>query len=196
LSATSGNIFKTGVVNVNEVDEEAPIESEGLGRLLIPGAVIAAIVGAVIFFITSGRNEPQKAASAPSEVAKETRGQQRRMIEIAPASITAPENFKTISAGLTDIIDELLTNLNGVKDSESAERAVPGIKAIVTKIDTLAPGLKTLSSSERSKIDELLLEQMKKLNPLIDQINAMPEIGNTIPPLLEQARKILARYAN
>ena len=60
-------------INVNESDVETPIESEGLARLLIPGAVIAAIVGAGIFFMNSGRNEPKKAASERSEMVSPTR---------------------------------------------------------------------------------------------------------------------------
>ena len=181
---------------MNEVDEETPIEGEGVGKLLIPGAVIAAIVGAGIFLVFSGRNEPKKSTSEPAEVAKVRRGQRQGMIELAPASMTAPATIKTIKSDLTEIMDGLLTNLDGVKDSESAERALPRIKEMVTKIEAMGPGLKTLSNSDRSKVDAMLLEQIEKLNPVIDQINAMPEIGNAIQPLLEQAKKMLARYAN
>ncbi len=181
---------------MNEVDEETPIKGDGLGKILIPGAVIAAIVGAGIFFMNSGKNEPKKAESEPVDVAKGMRGQRRGMIELAPASITAPMSIKTMKAGLTEIIEDLLTNLDGVKDSESAERALPGLKEIVTKIDAMGHGLNTLSSNERTKVDELLLTQIEKLNPVIDRINAMPEMGNAIQPLLEQARQKLVSYTN
>jgi hypothetical protein len=188
--------FETGAVNVNEVDEETPIESQGFGKLLIPGAVIAAVVGAGIFIVISGRNEPKKAASEPGEVARGMRGQQRGMIELAPASMTAPVSIQTIKSDLMEITEALMTNLDSIKDSESAERALPRIKEIVTKIDAMGPGLKSLSSNDRSKVDALLREQMEKLNPVIDRTNAMQEIGNAIQPLLEQAKKMLARYGN
>lgn len=181
---------------MNEVDEETPNEGDGFGKLLIPGAVIAAIVGAVIFIINSGRTEPKKVESEPAEVAKEGRRQRRGMIELAPASITAPVNFQSVKSSIAEITAELLGKLESIKDKESAESVLPGIKEIATKIDEMGPGLKTLSSNERNKIDELLLEKMEKLNPVIDHLNAMPEIGTSIQPVLEQVRKKLVSYAN
>lgn len=181
---------------MNEVDEETSNEGEGFGKLLIPGAVIAAIVGAVIFFINSGRNEPKKVGSEPAEIAKERPGLSRGMIELAPASITAPVDFQLVKSSMAEITTELLGKLESIKDEESAERVLPGIKEIATKIEEMGPGLKTLSSNERNKIDELLLEKMKKLNPVIDHLNAIPEIGTSIQPVLEQLRKKLVSYAN
>ena len=181
---------------MNEIEDETPLGNDGPGKFLIPVAVIAAIFGACIFFAIRSRNEFKKSAMESVERAKAARDQSREMIELAPASITAPLTLNLAKSNLTDLTDGLLANLEGVQDLETAKQALPALKELATKIDAMGQGLKTLLSSERTKVDELILAQLEKINPLIEKINAQPEMGDSIQPLLKRIKDKLVSYTN
>jgi hypothetical protein len=90
-----------------------------------------------------------------------------------------------VSAHLADTFSSLTAALGGIKDSASANLALPKLKDISEKLDGAKGALDGLSESGKSTIVKLLKTAMSQLTQLADKVVAMAGVGDTIKPTLD-----------
>ena len=102
----------------------------------------------------------------------------------ALGNLPAPK-LSQVSADLAGTFSSLTASLAGIKDSVSAEAALPALKDISAKLDGAKSSLEGLTESGRSTIVGMLKTAMGRLTELTDKVLAMAGVGDTIKPTLD-----------
>jgi hypothetical protein len=79
----------------------------------------------------------------------------------------------------------------GIKDSSSAEAAIPKLRDLSSKLDSLRGSMDQLPPDARTKLAALFKDLAAKLTPPLDSVVAMPVVGDRIKPLLDELRRKL-----
>jgi hypothetical protein len=90
-----------------------------------------------------------------------------------------------VSANLAGSFSSLTGALAGIKDSVTAEAALPKLKDIGDKLDGAKGSLEGLPESARSTIVAQAKTALSKLKDLADKVLAMAGVGDKIRPALE-----------
>jgi hypothetical protein len=90
-----------------------------------------------------------------------------------------------VSADMAGAFSALTTSLTGIKDSESAEAALPKLKDINEKLAGAKSALEGLSESARSTIVKEIKAAMGVLKGVADKVLAMAGAGDKVKPVLE-----------
>jgi hypothetical protein len=90
-----------------------------------------------------------------------------------------------VSADLADSVSSLTTSLTGIKDTASAEAALPKLKDIGNRLDGAKSALEGLPESGRSTILAQVKTALSMLKELADKVLAMAGVGDKIRPLVE-----------
>jgi hypothetical protein len=173
FQALTGNVASTAAKAVEET-------GSGLGKLLVPGAVIAALIAAALFFMNSGTKKPVDTAPKMNSA-----DYQASMGQAKNAGVDA------VKTSVTGMMDGLFSSLDGIKDAAGAESAMPAIKEMASKVDGLGLSLKAIPEAQRSMIGDLIKTQLDKLNPIIERVTSLPGIGDSIKQLLMQLKEKL-----
>jgi hypothetical protein len=89
-----------------------------------------------------------------------------------------------VSADMAGTFSSLTSALAGIKDSASAEAALPKLKDIGDKLDGQKSALQGLPESGRSTILEQIKPALNKLKELVDKVLAMAGVGDKIKPVI------------
>ena len=90
-----------------------------------------------------------------------------------------------VSADLAGAFSSLTASLTGIKDTVSAEAALPKLKDISDRLDGAKSALEGLTESGRSTILAQAKLALGKLKELTDKVLAMGGVGDKIRPTLE-----------
>ncbi len=182
--------FKSIGSSVSGAANQAASEaSGGLGKLLVPGAVIAALIAAGIFFFNRGSDAAKKTDSAtPPSFNNETYGASQL------AEQTKAAGVDEVKTSFTGMMDGLFTNLDTIKDAAGAEAALPALKDMASKVDGMGLSLSALPDAQRSMIGGIIKSHMEKLNPLIEKVSALPGVGDAIKQILVQLKEKLSSF--
>ncbi len=188
LDAVPG--FKSLGSNVSgTVNQAASQTGGGLGKLLVPGAVIAALIAAGIFFFNRGGDAAKKTDNpTPPSFNNETYGASQLAEQAKAAGVDA------VKTSFTGMMDGLFTNLDSIKDAAGAEAALPVFKDMASKVDGMGLSLSALPDSQKSMIGGIIKSQMEKLNPLIEKVSALPGVGDAIKQILLQLKEKLSSF--
>jgi hypothetical protein len=167
----------------------------GLGKLLIPIAVLAAL-GAAAFFVMNSKAPNNTAVSKPDapklematvvkEITDEATGAASGMLDKAKQAMGGVDSIKS---NMTEMMDGLFGKLDSIKDVASAEAALPSLKDSLAKVETMATGISALPAEGKSMFSGLIKGQLDKLNPILEKITAIPGIGDTVKQVLEQLK--------
>ena len=90
-----------------------------------------------------------------------------------------------VSADLAGTFSSLTAALTGIKDSASAEAALPKLKDISDRLDEAKSALGGLTESGRSTILAQAKLALGKLKELTDKVLAMSGVGDKVRPAVE-----------
>jgi hypothetical protein len=113
------------------------------------------------------------------------------------SGMRGPERTATVNqlASLTGQVNDFFlsaTNtLGGIKDAVSAEAAVPKLRELSTKLDSIRVMMDQLPADARTNLVALVKEANARLTPVMDSLLATPAVGDNIKPLLDDLRRKL-----
>ncbi len=193
LSLGSVPEFQSLASNVaNAANQAASDVGNGLGKLLVPGAVIVALIAAGIFLLNGGKKGidavKEKAADA-NRAAVGAMQETSNMVNVA-----ADASTEAVKTSVNGMMDGLVTSLGGIQDSAGAEAAMPALKEMYSKVDGLGLSISALPDTQRTMIGGIIKSQMAKLNPIIEKVSALPGVGDSIKSLLLQLKEKLASF--
>ncbi len=178
----------------------ATVNSSGLGKLLVPGIVIAALIAAGIFVMNSGNKVVDKEQEKGADSANSTvDGAMEKAVvasDSAQNTIPALPGVDAVTSSVTGLMDRLLASLESIHDSAGAEAALPEWNEMVSKLDGIGSGLRALPNDDRTKIGGLVRSQLEKLTPLIERISALPGMGDAVKQVLQKLKVKLSRFVS
>jgi Bacterial protein of unknown function (DUF937) len=194
--------------NVGNVAANLPkVPSGGLGLLMLPLLLIAAIGIGIAWYIYNSRpavndsNMPtsnsnaQLDASAAIEQSKQvTADVQSKLDELTAKTkeaMSSPLAANLLSSGMDTVLGKLSDKLGTISDAPSAEAALPDLKDVAGKLDGFAKTYAMLPDSGKAGIVNLVKAQLEKINPLLDKITAIPGVGDTVKEVIEQIKSKL-----
>jgi hypothetical protein len=163
---TVGSAYQAGRAAVSETAGTARARAAGTSALrwVLPLLAVVIVAG-LLWWWNSGSRAPQQTA-IPTQV----------------ASLTGQVNDFFLSATNT---------FAGIKDAASAEAAVPKLRELSTRLDSMRVEMGQLPADARSRLAALVKELSAKLMPVMDSVVAMPVVGDTIKPVIEELRRKL-----
>jgi hypothetical protein len=108
-----------------------------------------------------------------------------------------PEQTATLSqsGSLTGQVNDFFLSATstfaGIKDAASAETAVPKLRELSTRLDSIRVAMDQLPAEARTSLVALVKDVNAKLTPVMDAVVAMPTVGDTIKPLVDELRRKL-----
>jgi len=94
-----------------------------------------------------------------------------------------------------DSIGGLRSTLTGIKDSASAEAALPKLQEAVAQIDNVSELAGRLPAEQRKLVSGLVSPTMPTLNQLLDKVLALPDLPENVKPVLDALRTKLTVLA-
>jgi hypothetical protein len=113
------------------------------------------------------------------------------------SSMRVPEQTATatlltsLTGQVNDFFLSATNTFAGVKDAASAEAAVPKLRELSTRLDSMRVAMDQLPAEARSRLAALVKESSAKLMPVMDSVAAMPVVADTIKPLIDELRRKL-----
>jgi hypothetical protein len=96
-----------------------------------------------------------------------------------------PPQLGNVSGDFAGTLTSLTESLNGIKDAGSAEKALPKLTALGTKLDDAKTSMAKLSPDDRATMTGLLKEALGKLNVLVDAVLKIPGVGDKVKAPVE-----------
>jgi len=193
LSLDSVPGFNSLANNIASTTNQAVADAGGgPGKLLVPGAVIAALIAAGIFFFNNGKKEPEAIKENAADSNKAAIGAMQETSSMVDQVTEA--RTEAVKTSINGMMDGLMTHLGGIQDSASAEAALPTLTDMASKVDGLGLSISALPDSQRTIMGGIIKAQLEKITPLMEKISALPGIGDPIKTLLNQLRDKLAGF--
>ena len=108
---------------------------------------------------------------------------------ISPSLVT--DQVTRLTGQVTSFFRSATDTFTDIKDTASAEAAVPKLRELSTTLDTMRVALNQLPSDARAKLVALVQEQGTKLMSTLDAVIAIPAVGDTIKPFVDELRNKL-----
>ena len=108
---------------------------------------------------------------------------------ISPSPVT--DQVTRLTGQVTTFFRSATDTITGIKDTASAEAAVPKLRELSTTLDTIRVTMNQLPSDVRAKVVALVQELGTKLIPTLDAVIAIPAVGDTIKPFVDELRSKL-----
>jgi hypothetical protein len=165
--STIGSAYQGGRVAVSETAGTARASAaagSSVLRWILPVLAVV-IVAALLWWWNSSMRVPEQTATAT-----------------LVTSLTGQVNDFFLSATNT---------FAGIKDAASAEMAVPKLRELSTRLDTMRVAMDQLPVDARNRLVALVKDSSAKLMPAMDSVMAMPGVGDTLKPLIDELRRKL-----
>jgi hypothetical protein len=109
-----------------------------------------------------------------------------------PMTVTTPpvgtDRVAALTGQVTDFFRSATDTFTGVKDTASAEAAIPKIRDLSSRLDSLRGSVDQLPSDARGRIAAQFTDLRAKLTPVVDSVLAMPVVGDRLKPLIAELR--------
>jgi uncharacterized protein DUF937 len=106
-----------------------------------------------------------------------------------PAAVT--DQATRLTGQVTDFFRTATDTFTGVKDTASAEAAAPKLRELSTRLDTIRVSMNQLPADARAKLAVLVKDLGAKLMPTIEAAMAIPTVGDTLKPYVDDLRSKL-----
>jgi hypothetical protein len=93
-----------------------------------------------------------------------------------------------LSGQVTDFFRSATDTLTGIKDTASAEAALPKLRDLSSRLDSLRVSMDQLPLDLKARIAGLIRDHGAKLTPMFDSIVAMPVVGDRLKPVIDELR--------
>jgi hypothetical protein len=114
---------------------------------------------------------------------------QQTVPAIPPSLVT--DQVTRLTGQFTDFFRSATDTFAGIKDTASAEAAVPKLRELSTALDTMRVALNQLPGDARAKLVALVQELSTKLMSTLDSAMAIPAVSDTIKPFVDELRSKL-----
>jgi hypothetical protein len=105
--------------------------------------------------------------------------------------ITPPigtDRVTVLTGQVTDFFRSATDTFTGIKDTASAEAAIPKLQDLSSRLDSLRGSMDQLPPEARTKLAGLFTDLRAKLTPVIESVLVMPVVGDKLKPLVEELR--------
>lgn len=107
-------------------------------------------------------------------------------------TVTTPpigtDRVAVLTGQVTDFFRSATDTFSGIQDTASAEAAIPKLRDLSSRLDSLRGAMDQLPADARANLAALFRDQRAKLTPVIDSVLAMPLVGDKLRPLVEELR--------
>jgi hypothetical protein len=93
--------------------------------------------------------------------------------------------FSQLNGELAGVVTSLTESLTGIKDAASAEKVLPKLTDISTKLDGVKRTMDQLPEDGRITISKMLKPALDRLRELAGKVLAMAGVGDKIKPILD-----------
>jgi len=111
-------------------------------------------------------------------------------MRVPEQTATAPL-VTSLTGQVNDFFVSATNTFAGIKDVASAEAAVPKLRELSTRLDSMRVAMDQLPADARTRLVALVKDSSAKLMPTIDSVVAIPAVGDTIKPLIDELRRKL-----
>jgi len=130
-------------------------------------------------------------ASAVQETAKNI----NQSIDNAGSDVaTESPDYVNIGSDLGNIINNVADTLKTVSDAESATAALPKITEASSKLGTISELFNKLPDPAKSAINNIAEQKITILQPVIDRILQIPEVGPILKPAIDSLTQKLTGF--
>jgi hypothetical protein len=121
---------------------------------------------------------------------------QQTIAPVPPQQTTAPmpqptDQVTRLTGQVTDFFRSATDTFTGIKDAASAEAAAPQLRELSTRLDTMRVAMNQLPTDARTKLVALVKDLGTKLMPTIEAAMAIPAVGDTLKPYVDDLRSKL-----
>jgi hypothetical protein len=109
---------------------------------------------------------------------------------VAPPAI-GTDQVTRLTGQVTDFFRTATDTFTGIKDVASAEAATPKLRELSTRLDTLRVEINQLPADARARLVTLVKDLGAKLLPTIQAATAIPAVGDTLKPFVDDLRSKL-----
>jgi hypothetical protein len=108
-----------------------------------------------------------------------------------PPPTLGADQVARLTGQVTDFFRAATDTFTGIKDAAAAEAAAPQLRELLTRLDTMRVALNQLPTDARAKLAALVKDQGAKLLPTIEAAMAIPAVGDTLKPYVDDLRSKL-----
>ena len=105
-------------------------------------------------------------------------------------------NLDSLKTDFAGMFDGLTGKLGNITSAAGAEELLPDLKGYSSKLDSLSKTMIALPAEGKTMITELIKSQMDKINPILEKITGIPDIGETVLKVIEQIKDKLKSFAS
>jgi hypothetical protein len=156
--------------------------SSSLLRWSLPLLGIAAL-GLLFWWFAGPTSAPAPKADVPTVIRAQSPDTGRTLVSEAAKSLV-PDVTK-LNTELTSIFGKVTEALNGIKDSASAEAAVPTLHDLEGKLDVAKTTMKGMADAGRNTIKTLVTSAQAELRVLIDKLLSIPGVSEKLKPVVD-----------
>jgi hypothetical protein len=115
-------------------------------------------------------------------------------------TVTTPpvgiDRVAVLTGQVTDFFRSATATLTGIKDTASADAAIPKLRDLSLQLDSLRSSMDQLPLDLKARIAALIRDHGAKLTPVFDSVVAMPVVGDRLKPLVEELRTKMSALAS
>jgi hypothetical protein len=119
-----------------------------------------------------------------------TRSTPQRVAPVTPPAI-GTDQIARLTGQVTDFFRSATDTFTGIKDAASAEAAAPQLRELSARLDTMRVAMNQLPADARARLVALVKDLGAKLLPTIEAAMAIPAVGDTLKPYVDDLRSKL-----
>jgi hypothetical protein len=139
------------------------------------------------------RTTADDARTTVDQASRRTAEEVQAMKPVVPDGIDLP-NITGVRDELTGMFRSLDTAFTDIRDAASAERAMPALRDLNTKIDAMNQTLTRLPEAGRATLRPVIEEQVRVVSEKARAVSAIEGIGVEIKALIQEILAKLARW--
>lgn len=157
-----------------------PVAASSAAQWLLPLAL--ALVGGFILWQFMSRPRAQQAAA---EKGATTVDEVTAMKPVLPEGVDVP-SLASVRDDVTGLFKSLDTTFSDIRDAASAERAMPALREIDTKIDAMSQLLSRLPTASVTAVRPMIEDQVKTATEKANAVTSIEGIGADFKSLIQQ----------
>lgn len=126
----------------------------------------------------------------------------RRGVQRQPATTTISEPAgsaipatTSVTTGLRDTLTSVSSTLNGITDSDSAEKAIPELNKLNSKLSDIHSSWNALPESAKPTVTSSIQGMSGKINDSIAKLRAMPGVSDKLKPALDELESHMSSFS-